>query len=301
MKATALLDAIEEKLVSDQGASFRAWEGKILPHIGDAYRDKDEGPRSHLGASLLGRACMRELYLGFRWCTIKRFPGRILRLFNRGHLEEGRFIALLLMIGVTVVQQDANGKQFRISGADGHYGGSGDGFAQRIPGPYQDSWVLLEFKTHGEKSFLKLQKEGLKAAKYEHYAQMQQYMAKTSTQVALYMAVNKNTDEIHAEYVLLDAHTAPMLFKRAEDIVFAKAPPPRLPNASLSFHACKFCDHKDVCFGKARPAKNCRSCVHSAPAPDGAWICNNPNYPPEYLSKERQAEGCKEWEPITLC
>ena len=29
-------------------------------------------------------------------------PGRILRLFNRGHLEEARFIALLLLIGVQV-------------------------------------------------------------------------------------------------------------------------------------------------------------------------------------------------------
>ena len=38
----------------------------------------------------------------------------MLRLFNRGHIEEARFIAMLLTIGMPVYQQDAEGKQFRI-------------------------------------------------------------------------------------------------------------------------------------------------------------------------------------------
>ena len=117
MLAVKTLEAIDSALEKDQGGKYRQILGTVIPHMADAFRGADEGFRTHLGASLIGGECSRALWYGFRWATKPKFSGRILRLFNRGHLEEARFISLLLMIGCTVYQQDEKGNQFRISGA----------------------------------------------------------------------------------------------------------------------------------------------------------------------------------------
>lgn len=271
--AVETLKAIDSALEADQGNRYRHYLGLVMPHIGDAYRQDEGGFRSHLGASVLGTECARAIYYGYRWVTKPKFSGRILRLFNRGHLEEARFIALLLMIGAQVYQQDANGKQYRISFANGHGGGSGDGIALGIPDVPPGTWVLLEFKTHGEKSFLELKKLGVRDAKFEHYVQMQTYMKKMGIAVALYGAVNKNTDELHLEIVTLDATTADQFMYRGEKIIYSSAPPAKL-NESPGFWKCKFCDHRPVCHQGAAPEVNCRTCEFAKPSETSAeWIC----------------------------
>jgi len=39
-----------------------------------------DGFRPHLGASLIGKDCERALWFDFRWTTVRRHPGRLLRL-----------------------------------------------------------------------------------------------------------------------------------------------------------------------------------------------------------------------------
>ncbi len=293
-KAEKTLRAIENMLRADQGAKYRTTLATVLPHIGDAYRGEDGGFRSHLGASVLGQECGRAIYYGFRWFTQKTFDGRILRLFNRGHLEEGRFIALLIACGIKVYQQDANGKQFRIQDFGGHLGGSGDGVAIGVPDVDPDSPVLLEFKTHNDKSFVVLAKEGVRYAKPEHYIQMQMYMQKMGIPVALYMAVNKNTDAIWAEIVTVNPELALQYVDRAGRIIFAKEPPKRI-NESPGWFACKFCDHRDVCHLGADPARNCRTCTHSIPRENGDWSCG---FSGQVLTKEDQHIACDKYEAI---
>lgn len=67
-------------------------------------RKYDGGHRSHLGASLIGEECKRKLWYLFRWCYSEKFGStenyaRMMRLFNRGHREEDRFIEWLEGIG----------------------------------------------------------------------------------------------------------------------------------------------------------------------------------------------------------
>lgn len=59
-------------------------------------------PRTHLGASLIGHECSRYLWYVFRWCVNEEFSGRMYRLFERGHLEEMRFVKWLEGIGCRV-------------------------------------------------------------------------------------------------------------------------------------------------------------------------------------------------------
>jgi hypothetical protein len=212
----------------------------------------------------------------------------MLRLFNRGHLEEPRFIAALQTIGVKIYQVDENGKQFRISDCDGHFGGSGDGVAVGLPDLPNNLPALLEFKTHNKKSFEALIKVGVKKQKPEHYIQMQIYLKKMGLSVALYGAVNKNDDDFYLELVGIDNETAEKNIERAKTIIVANAAPKKI-NTSPGWLACAWCDHKPVCHFKAAPALNCRSCRFSEPVLNGQWNCKKDQ---RILNKDEQLKGC---------
>lgn len=301
--ATKTLAAIEAALTLDQGAKFRGLLGEQMPLAGDAYDTKNEEFRTHLGASLIGRNCDRELWYSFRWATNKQFDGRMLRLFNRGHLEEPRIVALLIMIGCKVWQH-TDGKQFRITGHRGHFGGSLDAVVEGIPDLPANEVCLAEFKTHGEKSFIKLIEAGVASAKWEHFVQQQMYMAHYDLNWSLYMAVNKNTDALHAELVQFDPIIYGKYAKRAMFVIEAITPPKRI-NESPSWFGCKFCDHKEVCHKpEIPPARNCRTCLHSRVEDNGVWICTCPMYDePEgwtvQLTPTMQRQGCINYEMNT--
>lgn len=296
--ATKTLNAIEEQIKSDQGAAFRTFLGKVIPHMGDAFRGADDAFRSHMGASQIGTECGRAVWYNFRWATKKQHPGRLMRLFNRGHLEEARFIAMLLAIGCQVYQQDENGNQFRISDCGGHFGGSGDGVAIGIPDLPAGQPALTEFKTHSAASFKKLQEQGVRDSKFEHYVQMQTYMRKMGIAAALYLAVNKNDDDLYGEIVYLDTATADQFIDRAHKIIPLHVAPERI-NESPGWYKCKWCDHHPVCHTGKAPNVNCRTCHYSVPnTDDGKWYCVNDNtgrYGP--LSKEVQLTGCDAYHP----
>lgn len=290
-RATKTIDAIDSSIQADQGAAYRQWLGRVIPHMDDAYRGADGGHRSHMGASLIGGECARAIWYGFRWSHRASFPGRVLRLFNRGHLEEARFIAMLLSIGVQVWQQDAQGKQFRISHAEGHFGGSGDGVALGIPDLPAGTHALLEFKTHGSKSFKGLVDEGMRASKFEHYVQMNVYMRKMGLAAGLYLAVNKDNDELYGEIVQLDVETADRFLDRGEKLVFMQEAPKRI-SESPGFWKCRFCNHRPVCHLKEEPDLNCRTCKHARPGAAAQWGCALHNC---VLDKDVQARGCPQY------
>lgn len=308
--AVKTMAAFEEAVARDGGNSFRGWLGRVIPHIGDAYRSDEEGFRSHMGASVIGHPCARKVWYDFRWATKQKPTGRMLRLWNRGHLEEARFIALLLTIGCNVIQQDENGKQFRISDVGGHYSGSGDGMADGIPDLPPGTRALTEFKTHNDKSFKKLKDEGLRLSKPLHYIQMQQYMSKMGLAAGLYLAVNKNDDEIYGEIITLDSECADKYLHRAIQIIPLHEPPKKISEQPGWFE-CKWCDHRAPCQLGAEPQRNCRTCEWVEPLPDGRWSCNNKERqmamlfgPKEGVSREgenffpdkrRQLEGCSYW------
>lgn len=287
--ATKTINNINAMLQADQGARYRGLLGQVLPHIGDAYRTDDKPFRPHLGASGLGNECARAIWYGFRWFTRPKFAGRLLRLFNRGHLEEGRFIALLLMIGCELYQQDQYGKQYRISFAEGHAGGSGDGVVIGCPDLPAGTAALTEFKTHNDKSFKKLQIEGVRESKFEHYVQMQVYMRKMGLAVALYMAVNKNDDDLYGEIIMLDPDFADQFIGRGTELVWMEEPPRKMNN-SAGFWKCRWCDHRPVCHLQAKPDTNCRTCQSSQPRAGKVWWCCQHS---KELTVDEQIEGCK--------
>lgn len=295
--ATKTLTAIDECIRKDGGAQFRVWLGRVIPHMDDAYRADDFPFRTHMGASGIGDECARKVWYGFRWLALPTFPPRILRLFNRGHLEEARFIALLLMIGVEVFQQDENGKQFRISDAGGHFGGSGDGIGLNVPDIPAGQYALLEFKTASDKKFKKFKTKGIKETEPKYYTQMQVYMRKMNINYSLFMVVNKNDDDLYAAIVTLDPEHADEYIDRGRNLVFYRQAPQRI-NENPTVFVCRYCDYRNQCHGvglkdERTPHKNCRTCHFSVPHVDGKWYCCKGE--PVELSKDQQLAACGEY------
>jgi hypothetical protein len=232
----------------------------------------ESGYRSHLGASLIGAECERSLWLTFRWATRARHTGRLLRLFETGHLAEARFVAELRRIGITVLDVDpATGRQWTLWDSGGHFGGSMDAVAIGFP-EAPKTWHVCEFKTHNEKSFLALKADGVAKAKPLHWAQMQAYMHLAGISRTFYLAVNKNTDELFQERIAHDPEAGLRLLARAARIVAAPRPPARISD-DPAWWQCRICDHHAVCHQGAAVERHCRSCLHASPAADGAWQC----------------------------
>ena len=170
---------------------------------------QEDSRRPHLGASLIGEECKRKLWYIFRWIERQHHDGRLLRLFDTGNHAEPRFVKDMRDIGIEVHDVNPKGDQWRVSDDTGHFGGSMDGCAKGLP-EAPSTWHVVEFKTHGDKSFTdlagKLVKppshkypvrqggKGVRQSKPQHYAQMQIYMGFTGMKRAFYLAVNKNTD-----------------------------------------------------------------------------------------------------------
>jgi hypothetical protein len=245
--------------------------------------------RSHLGASIIGGPCLREVWYKWRWAKKEFFKGRMLRLFDRGHREETRFVEWLRLIGCTVWETDPDtGEQFRISDHAGHFGGSCDAVAIGIPDLPPGVAALCEFKTHSAKWFKKILTDGLCSAHPKHFAQCQTYMLKLGLVWCVYFAINKDTDELHPEIIQANPADGARHLARAGEVIRSETPPPRV-SMKPSWYQCTFCHFRGIChFGEA-PEKNCRTCQHSKPIDAGQWLCSKYNYT---LSKEEQLQGC---------
>jgi hypothetical protein len=235
--------------------------------------EKKELPfRNHLGLSNIGEPCHRAIWFGFRWTTRMQHPAWLVRLFERGHLEEPRFNTFLRSVGIKV--QDVHpetGKQFKASRAFGHVGGSTDGFAYGFV-EHPNEWVLLEMKTHSLKSFESLVKKGVKIDKPKHFAQVQVYMRSFKLSKCFYMAVCKNNDNLYSEWIYIDEAFADEKLTLADSIAMSQAAPDRVALSSTDYR-CRMCDHRGACWNRVDPDVNCRTCHHSFPNEQGTWSC----------------------------
>jgi hypothetical protein len=249
MRAEKTLEAIDAALTRDAGTQHR-W---------------------HLGASVIGRPCGREIWYNFKWARDVKPKPRILRLFDRGHREEERIVAWLRAAGIAVSEKTADGEQYRVMDETGHFGGSLDALVFNIP-ELPGEEILAEFKTHSDKSFANLSARGMKAAKPEHFVQMCVYMGERGLSHGLYIGVNKNDDELHLEIVEYDADTHRQASERAHAIINSDESPPRISDTP-TFWICRSCNMQPICHGTTTPDINCRTCAHVAIGPNGTWTC----------------------------
>lgn len=252
----------------------------------DKYHEsKQEPPRNHLGCSMLGHQCDRWLWLSFRWAVIEKFPGRVLRLFRRGQMEEATITKDLRAIGV-----DVRDSQQRVDfGA--FVSGSIDGIAESGVPEAPKKRHVVEYKTHSKKSFDALEKDGVEKSKPLHFVQMQTYLAGTKIDRALYVAVCKDDDRIYTERVRFNPEVSEWAIARGRRITMSE----RIPepcSTDKTWFECRFCAAHDFCFeSKITKEVNCRTCAHSTPNENSTFTCalyDNCDIP-QYA----QYEGCE--------
>jgi len=235
--------------------------------IDQTYEKKQSDKRPHLGASLLGHHCDRWLWLSFRWAVIEKFPGRILRLFERGQEEEEKIIKWLRSIGIVI-----NGEQTPVNFGS-HVSGSLDAIAESGVPLALKTKHIVEFKTHSLKSFKDLCSKSVKDSKPQHWAQMQIYMQGTGIDRALYFAVCKDDDHIYTERIKYDEKAANKLIERGKRIALSERIPVPVSTDS-TWYQCRYCPAHDFCFGSRLTQEiNCRTCALSTPTPEGEWLC----------------------------
>ncbi|WP_338575771.1 hypothetical protein V8J38_11315 [Brevundimonas olei] len=229
---------------------------------------RDLHPR--LSASQLDD-CERKLWDAFRWCFPPEvFDGRKLSIFETGELWEARLIERLRAAGVQVQEVDpATGEQWRVTFASGHGSGRTDGKLLNVPEAPKTEHVF-EAKSHNDKSFKGLLKDGVQKSKPAHYAQMQVYMHLQGLTRALYLAVNKNDDSLFAARIEYDPAEALRLMSKAERIVTSdRRPPCSCPSYFLKAgYGCAANEGQ-------MPSRNCRTCIHATAHLDGdaRWSC----------------------------
>jgi hypothetical protein len=238
--------------------------------------------RPYLGMSKINHSCTRYLWYSFRWCYSNSFGGRQRRLFARGHREEPEIVKELEKIGIRCYDDQAG-----IVLAHGHGKGHIDGKCIGVPeAPLTEH--LSEFKTMNDKNFKLMKKDHLEKSKPVYYGQCQIYMRKMKLTRTLFIAVNKNTDEMYIERVKLDKGFADDLERRAEFIVLSEDPPAK--EFKPTWYECKWCDANSICHGKTQVQKNCRTCENVVLEQEGKWSCLAHVI---MLSTEQQRNPCK--------
>lgn len=265
---------IDDAVASDPAAWRRA-QAAWLERCTD-WKEASNKERTHLGASVIGKECPRAVALSYRKASpAAAVDGRMVRLFNRGHMEEARLAACLQVAGFTLKLISKDGGQ--ISYKTGDLRGSVDGVIRLQDG----NLAVLEFKTMNRRAWDKLEKDG--QIKPEHMAQMQCGMHGLGLKKALYLASCKDTDAI--QVYLVDYEGEPTEFLNlATDITHGMIPP-KLVDTDFR---CKFCDHRGFCHNGAEPIASCRTCVHASFNGNGMVTCGIGN----------GAELCHNYAPI---
>lgn len=272
-----ILPPLPKPQASTVRAIYAAYEAANTPRDGKT-----------IPVSQLAEECSRKLWYDFRWVTPhEEIPGRVLRLFDTGNIEEDRWIDDLRRIGCEVVSHAPDGRQIRVELCGGHVGGYLDSEILGLP-EAPKTWHVGEMKSHNKASFARLLKHGVAVSHPLHYGQLMTYMHACGRDRGIYLAVCKDTDELYAERVHYDAEYCLRLLAKADRIIAAHEPPARLSDKP-DFYACNWCKHKPACHENAWPRSNCRTCLYSSPEPGGTWSCARWSKP---LSLAEQAEGC---------
>jgi len=215
--------------------------------------DRAKPPRTYLGASRIGEPCSRKLVYEYTHTPKddgKDFDGGLLRIFAAGHQFEHLSIRWLRAAGFDLRTHNRSGEQFGFSVAAGRIRGHIDGVI--VAGPDVGiCWpALWEHKALKAKSWSDLVKRGLKSSKPIYFAQVQLYMAYMDLVVALFTAMNKDTQELYHEVVALDAAATQALSDKAVQVIRAAEAGEILPRIATArdFYLCRMCEYAKRCW-----------------------------------------------------
>ena len=225
----------------------------------------------------------------FRWADEITIDRRIKRLFEFGHIAEAQIEKELHRVGCIT-----GDKQYEYIGFAGHWQGHIDGTIYGVPGKEHADMFLTEYKTHNDKNFKILKKQGVLKGYPGHYDQCQRYLSESpDIKGAMYIGYNKNDSDYYIEFIDHDVPRQNDLKRKESHIMMGGSLFPRIGTGQITWFECQFCNFKKVCFGKKEIRAGCRTCKSVEVHEEGRWRCGLHQ---EDVNLATQAVGCQEYE-----
>lgn len=241
---------------------------EIHPMTAEVYAaiEKNErDSRGYLGMSIIGKPCMREVWMNWRQFTGAAFDGRVLMIFEFGRKIEEQIIKGLRLAGYRLSHAHPDAQlSFRDHG--GFFAGHSDGEIFL----HGKGDAVLECKSANKDRFKEFQKNGVKETSPEYYAQVQCYMKYSGRSWCLFVIMCKDNCDLHFEEIpFIEADAKEQIGKASRIIqthnddgnVFI----PDGISQDKDHVDCKWCRYKTPCHEPKeaiQTTKSCRSCSY---------------------------------------
>ena len=237
----------------NSGASVSGQVAALIDR-GLQFARAQETPRNYLGASRLGVECERALQFEYAKAPVdygRDTQGRMLRIFQRGHVMEDCMVTWLRDAGFDLHTRQANGEQFGFSDADGRLRGHVDGVIVAAPEGFATP-ALWENKCLGAKAWRDVESKGLAVSKPVYAAQIALYQAhlQLHEHPAIFTTINADSMEIYVERVPFNAALAQQMTDRAVRVITATDAGELLPRRffEATHFECRMCPWQDRCW-----------------------------------------------------
>lgn len=215
--------------------------GLLSAIIDNSLSRRLEEGRNYIGASSIGSPCERKIWYSFTGVQGDSIAPSMRRTFDIGKRLELMILDYLTEAGLDIIRQDnlLGYASKNVRELQGHV----DGIWLR---PWPDEQAIIEIKTAKDSSFRVFQKAGLLKWYPVYYAQVQAYMGMSGIKTTFVIAINKDTSELHDEFVNFDPDYYRELEFKAARISESLIAPEKINNSPLYF-VCRTCQYKGTC------------------------------------------------------
>jgi hypothetical protein len=198
--------------------------------------------RRYIGASSIGNPCVRAIWYGYKGVIGEAIDPKLQITFDIGKKVEELILSYLEVSEVKIIRANEESKFLYCEDSNiPEFQGHMDAILE-----LGDRKVILEIKTAKSSSFSTFKKDGLKKWSNSYYAQLQSYMGMSSIYESIIIAINKDSSEMHSEWVYFNEDDYINLRGKVSYIKSFEEPPARINNNSC-FHICQKCKFKMIC------------------------------------------------------
>jgi hypothetical protein len=199
--------------------------------------------RRYIGASGIGNKCSRAIWYGYMGAEAQQPPPSLKTTFDIGKRLEGLLLDYMDEAGLNVVRPTAENnylflKDKEVPVFQGH--------CDALLILKDQAPAIVEIKTANTASFSSFKSKGLMVWRESYYAQIQAYLGMKGYSKGVLLAIDKNTSELHHEWVVYDDIYYHQLRAKALSIFNSVEPPEKL-NKNPIFYVCNTCAYRRTC------------------------------------------------------
>ncbi|MES2133163.1 MAG: hypothetical protein V4506_12530 [Bacteroidota bacterium] len=204
--------------------------------------------RAYIGASSIGNPCARAIWYNFVGVTGTPFPVNVKTAFDIGTKLESLVLDYMELAGLKLIRPSESNDYLKLVDEEAPLF---QGHMDALMELEHEGSVVVEIKTAKSSSFQRFKTHGLKIWSDTYYAQLQSYMGMGGFKKAVIIALNKDSSEIHHEWLEYDDIFFHALRIKALSIYSCDEPPERI-NKNPLYMLCARCRYVDVCHGEKR-------------------------------------------------